>query len=166
MNTSLQETIFQDTITIPAAPTVWEAVRHAQEQVPLGSQVPEGKSREDLLEEHLIARVVAHSQQNLTLPMRFHIEYQYIKKATQATLYDAVGGGGDGAVYASLWLILQGEEVHRAMVGVPSFFEMIAGEYHFGHEMYPDRDARQRLLGTPLFTGYEDLLDFDAAWKD
>ena len=150
-------------MTVPASPTVWQAIAYAQTQVPLQCRLPEGKNREKLLEKHLIACLVATAQEDLGFLLRFHIEYDDLMRATLLALYGPDGGGGDSADYCVMWLILQGEQAHRAMVELPDFFDSLcsAVEDQPRHEMYPHRDAQERLLDTGKFAGCEHLLDLD-----
>ena len=158
MNTSIQ-----GNMTVPASPTVWQAIAYAQTQVPLQCRLPKGKSREDLLEGHLIEWLVATTPEDMGVLLRFHIEYDALRHATLRALYGPREGGCDGADYSAMWLILQGERAHRAMVELPDFFDSIclAVEGRIQHEMYPDRHAQQRLLDTGKFAGCEHLLDLD-----
>lgn len=157
------DTSLQTNVTIPASPTVWQAVAHAQKQVPLLDHLPDEKSREDLLEEHLIEWLVATTPEDLGVLLRFHIEYDALRHATLRALYGPGEGGCDGADYSAMWLILQGERAHRAMVELPDFFDSLcsAAEGRNQHEMYPDRAAQERLLDTGKFAGCEHLLDLD-----
>ena len=162
MNTLLPSNIStQSNISIPAAPLVWEAIAYAHERVPFGLKLTESVNREDLLEEHLVAWLVASAQDDITFLGQFALEFDDLRIATQIALYGEDLGCFDWVEYSALWLILQGEDAHQTMIGMPAFYRRLDDEYDFSHEMYPVADARG-LMGLDPFGIGEDPLGTDA----
>ena len=76
------DTSFPTNVTIPASPTVWQAIAYVQEQVALQGHLPDDKSREHLLEKHLVEWLVAATLEDMGVLLRFHIEYHALRHAT------------------------------------------------------------------------------------